>query len=126
MMRLLIQRSLSFRNSSSNFSTGTEYEEEIEQEERKRLCKEAAAACLEEIHKHCIAYINQHNEDGSYEGWIREFHPENSDRLCHGMRVDYRFYARDSDHRIIWNSYSNMQGRQEWKIVKFLAPEAPQ
>ena len=97
-------------------------ESKKEEEELKRVCKEAAAACLKEIHEHCIAYIEQHHEDGSYEGWIRECHPENPGRMCNTMRVDDQFYARDSDHRIIWNSYCEMQGRQEWKI-NFLAPK---
>ena len=95
---------------------------EEEEEELKRVCKEAAAACLKEIHEHCIAYIEQNHEDGSYEGWIQECHPENAGRQCHKMNVDYRFYARDSDHRIIWNSYCDMQGHQELKI-KFLVSE---
>ena len=119
-MQTLIKRSL--RKISNSTRDIDEWEEEGE-EELKRVCKEATAACLKEIHEHCIAYIEQHNGgDGSYEGWIRECHPENASRLCHTMRVDYRFYARDSDHRIIWNSYCEMQGRPEWKI-KFLAPE---
>ena len=72
MMKLLFQRSS--RKCAKDISNIIEYREE---EELKQLCKEAAAACLKEIHEYCIAYIHQHKGDGSYEGWIQECHPEN-------------------------------------------------
>lgn len=85
-----------------------------DEEERQRLCKEAAAACLKEVHEHCLAYIEKHPEDASYEEWIWECHPENVGEK--GNNVDHRFYVIDSDHRIIWNSYCDMKGYPERKI----------
>ena len=87
--------------------------ENSEEQERKRLCREATAACLKEIHDHCIRYLKQHPDDASYEEWIKECHPENAELGY----VDHRFYVRDSDHRIIWNSYCDMKGFRERKIM---------
>lgn len=86
---------------------------EEDEQERQRLCREATAACLKELHEHCLAYLKSHPEDASYEKWIREFHPDNVELLGN---VDHRFYVQDSDHRIIWNSYCDMQDHPEWKV----------
>jgi hypothetical protein len=85
---------------------------EEDEEERSRICREAADACLKEIHEHCVAYLNAHKDNGSYEEWIREFHPDNATMET----IDHRFYVEESDHRIIWNSYCDMQGHSDWKI----------
>lgn len=82
-----------------------------EEEEMKRICKEATAACLKEIHDHCIQYLDEHKSNGSYEEWVEQCHPDNMKQLG----VDHRFYNRDSDHRIIWNSYCDMKGFPELK-----------
>ncbi len=86
--------------------------ENAEELERKRLCREATARCLKEIHEHCIRYLDQHPDDASYEEWIKECHPENAEL----GNIDHRFYVRDADHRIIWNSYCDMKGFPERKI----------
>ncbi len=80
----------------------------------------------------------------SYEDWIQVLHPENvisssSPPCCSkeeskrrrgggggGRRrreptptiyvIDHRFYVRDSDHRIIWNSYCDMYGYSDLKV----------
>mmetsp|Transcript_15985 Transcript_15985/g.20288 ORF Transcript_15985/g.20288 Transcript_15985/m.20288 type:complete len:139 (+) Transcript_15985:125-541(+) len=88
--------------------------ENQEEEERKRLCREAAALCLKEIHDHCITYLKEHPNDGSYEEWIRLCHPDNVEET--NNQIDHRFYVEDADHRIIWNSYCDMLGHTEWKI----------
>jgi hypothetical protein len=87
--------------------------ENEEEQERKRQCREATALCLKEVHDHCITYLEEHPQDGSYENWIRACHPDNVDL---DAVIDHRFYVQDSDHRIIWNSYCDMKGHSEWKM----------
>ncbi len=88
--------------------------ENQEEEERKRLCREAAALCLKEIHDHCMTYLQSHPDDASYEEWIRQCHPDNVEEVS--SVIDHRFYVEDSDHRSIWNGYVDMMGHPEWKI----------
>ena len=61
----------------------------------------------------------------SYEDWIRECHPENTELRSHGddenkknkyNGIDSRFYLKHSDHRIIWNGYCHAYGLPELKI----------
>mmetsp|Transcript_8677 Transcript_8677/g.10955 ORF Transcript_8677/g.10955 Transcript_8677/m.10955 type:complete len:144 (+) Transcript_8677:382-813(+) len=87
--------------------------ENNEEQARKKLCREATAACLKNIHEHCLEYMENHISDASYEEWIRDCHPDNVNR----DKIDHRFYVKDSDHRIIWNSYCDMQGHPERKIL---------
>ena len=89
--------------------------ENKEEQERKRLCREATALCLKEIHEHCTTYLREHPDDASYEEWIRECHPDNVEDDGRAT-IDHRFYVMDSDHRIIWNSYCDMMGHPERKI----------
>lgn len=86
--------------------------ENEDEQERKRQCREAIAACLKEIHEHCLEYLSDHPENACYVDWIRLCHPDNVE--C--GKLDRRFYVRDSDHRIIWNSYCDMQNHPERKI----------
>ena len=67
---------------------------------------------MKEIHEHCLTYFSNNPDDASYEKWIRECHPDNAPD---SENIDHRFYVRDSDHRIIWNSYCDMHGHPEWK-----------
>lgn len=83
-----------------------------EEEERRRLCREAAAACFKELHEHCLTYLKSHPKEGSFEDWIVSCHPDNVDL----GEIDHRFYVEDSDHRIIWNSYCDMHSHSNWKV----------
>lgn len=88
---------------------------ENEQEQyRKQLCREAAAACLNAMHDHIVTFLQNNRDDPTYENWIRAFHPDNCD--FPDDRIDHRFYVQDSDHRIIWNGYVSMMGLEERRI----------
>ena len=90
----------------------TQVHEYADERNRNQMCRDSVAICLESMHDHCMKYL-QHNPEASYEEWIEAYHPDNvSSKGC----IDHRFYVRDSDHRIIWNSYCDMNGFSERKI----------
>ena len=72
-----------------------------EESDRKKLCREAQAASLQIILDHLAQFLET-RPDGKYEDWIAELHPDNLD-MAKGD-IDHRFYVKESDHRMIWNS----------------------
>lgn len=93
--------------------------EDADERKRNRMCRDSVAICLASMHDHCIKYLQQHPE-ASYEEWIENYHPDNVSSIG---SIDHRFYVRDSDHRIIWNSYCDMNGFPERKIQYSFADE---
>mmetsp|Transcript_40519 Transcript_40519/g.49330 ORF Transcript_40519/g.49330 Transcript_40519/m.49330 type:complete len:185 (+) Transcript_40519:2-556(+) len=84
-----------------------EMNREMEEEQRrKQICNEARRACYDAVRDHLRSYLDE-NPNGSYEGWIRELHPENSRQENKEEEdvIDHRFYAEGSDHRILWNEH---------------------
>ena len=73
--------------------------ETAEEQERKAICREAEASCLEAIRGHMESFINEY-PSSSYEDWIRELHPDNVQK---DGKIDARFYVEGSDHRQMWN-----------------------
>ena len=101
-----------------------------EEAERKELCREAQAACLETILNHLTEFLER-RPDANYEEWIAELHPDNMD-LAKGGNIDHRFYVKESDHRMIWNSSMEKlmeEGRGdrsfENRIVHYKYKQAP-
>ena len=101
-----------------------------EEAERKELCREAQAACLETIINHLTEFLER-RPDAVYEDWIAELHPDNLD-LEKGGDIDHRFYVKESDHRIIWNSSMESlmkegrgDGSFERKLVQYKCKQAP-
>jgi len=86
-----------------------EEEEIIRQvQEIKRQCQEAeeaTEACLHVIGEHLDEFIHK-SSNAKYEDWLRSCHPENCRRS-----IDTRFYQKDSDHRIMWNTIQQRRRR---------------
>mmetsp|Transcript_27945 Transcript_27945/g.33085 ORF Transcript_27945/g.33085 Transcript_27945/m.33085 type:complete len:143 (+) Transcript_27945:139-567(+) len=78
--------------------------EVMEDEERKAICREAVAACMETMLEH-LSNFREERPDATYEEWIMKLHPDNADdkRRNNVGLIDHRFYVEESDHRIIWN-----------------------
>jgi len=78
--------------------------EVMEDEERKAICREAVAACMQTILEH-LSNFREERPDATYEEWIIKLHPDNADdkRRNNVGLIDHRFYVEESDHRIIWN-----------------------
>jgi hypothetical protein len=81
-------------------------EENVEEQFRRRIRREAEAACMRAVKDHLQSFLQEH-PDASYEAWIEELHPENAHEglLLEGLgkTLDHRFYVQDSDHRKLWN-----------------------
>lgn len=84
-------------------------QELLEEEERKRICREAELLCLQTIESHLEEFLET-DPDGTYEGWISSLHPDNTNENVNpnhptfgGGPIDHRFYVKESDHRILWN-----------------------
>lgn len=81
-------------------------EDTREEEARNQIVRESLAACRAAIEEHLVEFLMR-RPHASYEQWIQELHPENVspggifDDL---QEVDSRFYVKESDHRILWNS----------------------
>eukprot|EP00555_Chaetoceros_dichaeta_P009843 CAMPEP_0198255582 /NCGR_PEP_ID=MMETSP1447-20131203/5672_1 /TAXON_ID=420782 /ORGANISM="Chaetoceros dichaeta, Strain CCMP1751" /LENGTH=111 /DNA_ID=CAMNT_0043941985 /DNA_START=52 /DNA_END=384 /DNA_ORIENTATION=- len=77
--------------------------EVMEDEERKAICREAVAACMETMLEH-LSNFREERPDATYEEWIMKLHPDNADdkRRNNVGLIDHRFYVEESDHRIIW------------------------
>jgi len=86
-----------------------EEEEIIRQvQEIKRHCQEAEEAreaCLHVIGEHLDDFIHK-SSNAKYEDWLRSCHPENCRRS-----IDNRFYQKDSDHRMMWNTIQQRRRR---------------
>lgn len=76
----------------------------MEEEERRALCREAVAACMQTMLEHISDFLEE-RPDATYEEWIIKLHPDNADdHRCSSVGlIDQRFYVEESDHRIIWN-----------------------
>jgi hypothetical protein len=81
-------------------------EENVEEQFRRRIRREAEAACMRAVKDHLESFLQEH-PDASYENWIEELHPENAHEglLLEGLgkTLDHRLYVEDSDHRKLWN-----------------------
>jgi len=77
-----------------------------EEEERKALCREAVASCMQTILEHLSEFLGE-RPDATYEEWIEELHPDNTDDQAHSNVgfIDHRFYVDESHHRIVWNDH---------------------
>eukprot|EP00591_Stephanopyxis_turris_P017470 CAMPEP_0195540160 /NCGR_PEP_ID=MMETSP0794_2-20130614/50430_1 /TAXON_ID=515487 /ORGANISM="Stephanopyxis turris, Strain CCMP 815" /LENGTH=248 /DNA_ID=CAMNT_0040674225 /DNA_START=183 /DNA_END=929 /DNA_ORIENTATION=+ len=70
------------------------------------MSKEAEEACMNVITVHLEGFI-QNNPEGTYEGWLRELHPENHHEgslLSGYIELDHRFYVKDNGHMNLWNA----------------------
>jgi hypothetical protein len=80
--------------------------ENVEEQFRRRIIREAEAACMRAVKDHLESFLEEH-PDASYEAWIEELHPENTHEglLLEGLgkTLDHRFYIEESDHRKLWN-----------------------
>jgi hypothetical protein len=100
-----------------------------EEADRKKQCREAHAACLQTILDHLAEFLEA-RPDAVYEDWISELHPDNLDMAK--ANIDHRFYVKESDHRMIWNSSmeSLMEEGQdntsfENRLVHYKCKQAP-
>eukprot|EP00980_Cylindrotheca_fusiformis_P006635 scaffold1390_cov138-Cylindrotheca_fusiformis.AAC.38 len=77
--------------------------EEAERRDVRRISEEASLNVMKE---HLFTFLMEH-PNGTYNQWIEELHPENTQdpQLLQEMdkEVDMRFYVEESDHRKLWN-----------------------
>jgi len=64
----------------------------------------AYEACLAEVESHLARFLRQ-RPFATFEEWIGELHPENLqvDHSTGEVSVDHRFYAKEGEHRRLWN-----------------------
>ena len=70
------------------------------------MIREAEEACMKAIRDHLDEFLEQ-NPNATYEQWIEDLHPENTQEgaLFKDLdkQVDLRFYVQESDHLQLWN-----------------------
>jgi hypothetical protein len=88
--------------------------ENIDDQERHDICRQAMEACLGNIRQHLLEFLDDHPQ-ATYEEWICELHPDNINDKLEGLTntpmIDHRFYVKDSDHRLLWNEHLNKELR---------------
>jgi hypothetical protein len=81
----------------------------------RNIRREAEAACMATIQEHLTEFLAEH-PTGTYEQWIEDLHPENTQDpsllLDMDKEVDLRFYVEESDHRKLWNEHATDPMRQ--------------
>lgn len=109
-----------------------------EENERKRIVREAQQACMDAIRNHLHSFLQDDNHNASYEDWISELHPENvilqpipppdgnSEGQPTSIKVlDARYYLIDSDHRIMWNdAITELELQQQQPAAAAESPNA--
>lgn len=82
----------------------------LEDQHGRRIVRESQAECMNEIIDHLESYLIEHKVS-TYEEWIAAVHPDNAE--YEDGRIDHRFYAEDSDHRLLWNQVMVKRGFEE-------------
>jgi hypothetical protein len=87
-----------------------------EEAENKILVAAVKANCLDDISSHLDSFLAQHHhpDNGSscctYEEWIRDLHPDN---VADDGTIDARFFATNSDHKLLWNQKTTQPATPE-------------
>lgn len=83
-------------------------------EAAERSAGEARAICMALSGEHLDQFLSFH-PDATYENWLFDLHPEilASSRGDLTDSLDHRFYLKDSDHLILWNSHRAVSANQK-------------
>lgn len=79
--------------------------------DRLEICRQAEEACRKAMEEHLASFLREHPDDGSYEDWIRELHPDNVAEDDDDV-IDARLLAPDCDHRLMWDEMHAVHDRQ--------------
>jgi hypothetical protein len=71
----------------------------IEEADNKIIVASVKADCLDDIKSHLDSFVANH-AGGTYVEWIGDLHPDN---VAADGTIDSRFFATNSDHRLLWN-----------------------
>lgn len=88
--------------------------ENIQESERREMVKCAVEACKKEMRDH-LEHFLQTQPGACYEDWIKDLHPENAQKGGNDL-IDHRFYAENSDHRLMWNEFISNNDKVENEV----------
>ena len=98
-------------------------QEILEGQAMQEIVRESQAHCLKEMIFHLTLFLSDYDDSNdnyidtcnhTYEEWIAELHPENAEYV--DGRIDHRFYAEESDHRQLWNTYMEILGFEDHAV----------
>ena len=114
-------------------------EEIIDSQRDRALVKESQEETMDVLRQHLGSYFMANNNEGTYEEWICQLHPDNVIEKKEGGNdddgngdpngedeeatqaskdiIDHRFYLEDSHHRILWNAFVSMLNKHELVVA---------